>query len=166
MWRKRDLIIAFVAIVALISASVGFYELGLNHGKDVGYQNGFSQGSSSVLIQAGTMIGLKQNSTVIINVLPFFLPYNVTLVYSFHVVNLAGQNETVDMTIYGVGSSGSPQLLLNTGYLNNDSGIKPLLTKNSEPEIIFTANPNNNATAVLQFTSPLRLMFNKSISLF
>jgi len=106
------------------------------------------------------MIGLKQNSTVIINVLPFFLPYNVTLVYSFHVVNLPGQNETVDMTIYGVDDSGSPQMLFNTGYLNNDSGIKPLSTKNFEPEIIFTANPNNNAIAVLQFTSPLRLMFN------
>ncbi|MCL4438440.1 MAG: hypothetical protein M1616_03655, partial [Candidatus Thermoplasmatota archaeon] len=80
MWRKRDLIIATVVTVALISASVGFYELGLIHGKDIGYQDGFSRGSSSVLVQAGTMIDLKQNSTVIINVLPFFLPYNVTLV--------------------------------------------------------------------------------------
>ena len=160
MWGKRNMIIATAVIVALISASIGFYQLGLNHGKDIGYQNGFSQGSSSVLIQAGTMIGLKQNSTIIINVLPFFLPYNVTLVYSFHVVNLAGQNETVQMLVYGVGSSGSPQLLFNTGYLNNDSGIKPLFTKKFEPEIIFTANPNNNATAVLQFTTPLRLMFN------
>ena len=166
MWRKRDLILATAVTVALISASIGFYELGFNHGKDVGYQNGFSQGSNSVLIQAGTMIGLKQNSTVIINVLPFFLPYNVTLVYSFYVVNPPGQNETVDMTIYGVDDSGSPQLLFNTGYLNNDSGIKPLYTKNIEPEIIFKANPNNNAAAVLQFTSPLRLMFNKSISSF
>ena len=160
MWRKRDLILATAVTVALISASIGFYELGFNHGKDVGYQNGFSQGSNSVLIQAGTMIGLKQNSTVIINVLPFFLPYNVTLVYSFYVVNPPGQNETVDMTIYGVDDSGSSQLLFNTGYLNNDSGIKPLYTKNIEPEIIFKANPNNNATAVLQFTTPLRLMFN------
>ena len=160
MWRERDLIIATVVTVALISASVGFYELGLIHGKDIGYQNGFSRGSSSVLVQAGTMIGLKQNSTVIINVLPFFLPYNVTLMYSFFVVNLPGQNETVNMGIYGVGSSGSPQMLFSTGYVNNDSGIKPLYTKNFEPEIIFTANPNNNATAVLQFTSPLRLMFN------
>ena len=161
MWRKRDLILATAVTVALISASIGFYELGFNHGKDVGYQNGFSQGSNSVLIQAGTMIGLKQNSTVIINVLPFFLPYNVTLVYSFYVVNPPGQNETVDMTIYGVDDSGSPQLLFNTGYLNNDSGIKPLYTKNFELEIIFKANPNNNATAVLQFTTPLRLMFNE-----
>ena len=160
MWRKRDLIIATVVTVALISASVGFYELGLNHGKDVGYQNGFSQGLSSVLIQEGTMIGLKQNSTVIINVLPFFLPYNVTLVYSFYVVNLQGQNETVDMTVYGVGSSGSPPMLFNTGYVNNDSGLKPLYLKNFVPEIIFTANPNNNATAFLQFTTPLWLMFN------
>ena len=160
MWRKRDLIIATVVTVALISTSVGFYEIGLNHGKDVGYQNGFSQGSSSVLIQAGTMISLKQNSTVIINVLPFFLPYNVTLVYSFYVENLPGQNETVNMDIYGVGSSGSPQMLFNTGYVNNDSGIKPLSTKNFDPEIIFIANPTNNAKAVLQFTAPLRLMFN------
>jgi hypothetical protein len=160
MWRKRDLIIASLVIIALISSSVGFYELGLNQGKDIGYQNGFSQGSSSVLVQMGTMISLKQNSTVIIDVFPFFLPYNVTLVYSFYVDNLLGQNETVDMTIYGVGDSGIPQLLFNTGYVNNDSGIKPLSTKNIEPEIIFTANPNNNAAAVLQFTSPLRLAFN------
>ena len=160
MWRKRDLIIATVVTVALISASVGFYELGLIHGKDIGYQDGFSRGSSSVLVQAGTMIDLKQNSTVIINVLPFFLPYNVTLVYSFFVVNLPGQNQTVNMAIYGVGSSGSPKMLFSTGYVNNDSGIKPLYTKNFEPEIIFTANPNNNTTAVLQFTTPLRLMFN------
>ena len=52
MWRKRDLIIASVVIVALISTSVGFYELGLNHGKDIGYQYGFSQGSRSILIES------------------------------------------------------------------------------------------------------------------
>ncbi len=83
MWRKRNLIIASAPNAVVISASIGFYELGLNQGKDIGYQNGFSQGSSSVLIQMVTMISLKQNSTVIINVLPFFLPYNVALVYSF-----------------------------------------------------------------------------------
>jgi hypothetical protein len=81
-------------------------------------------------------------------------------VYSFYVENLPGQNETVNMDIYGVGSSGSPQMLFNTGYVNNDSGIKPLSTKNFDPEIIFIANPNNNAKAVLQFATPLRLMFN------
>ena len=56
MWRKRDLIIATVVTVALISASIGFYELGLNQGKDLGNQNGFSQGSSSTIIQSFTQI--------------------------------------------------------------------------------------------------------------
>ncbi len=54
----------------------------------------------------------------------------------------------------------APLLLFNTGYVNNDSGIKPLSAENIEPEIIFKANPNNNAAAVLQFTSPLRIAFN------
>ena len=151
-----------MVIVVVISASVGFYELGLNQGKDIGYQTGFSNGSNSILIQMDTQIDLQQNGTVIITPPPVFLPNNVTLVYSFSISYPNSSNETVDMIIYGVGAAGSPQLLFNTGYHHNDSGSKPLSTKNRniELEIIFRANPNNNATVALQFTSPLRLAFN------
>ena len=162
MWRKRNLIIASVIIVVVIAASVGFYELGLNQGRDMGYQTGFSKGSSSILIRMGSLIDLHPNNTVIITPSPVFLPNNVTLVYSFGVSSPKSPNATVDMIIYGVGASGSPQLLFNAGCRQSDSGSASLSTKNGniELEIIFTANPNNNGTASLQFTRPLRLVSN------
>ena len=158
MWRKRDLIIASVVIVALISASVGFYELGLNQGKDLGYQNGFSQGSRSVLIQSFSQFSLPPNGTILINTYPFSTS-NVSVEYSFYVVNGPGQNQTVNMIIVGWKNSSSEKFLFSTGYKPNDTGIVNL-TKVSAVEIEFRANPNNKAKIDLEFTYPLQIIFN------
>ncbi len=159
MWRKRDLIIASVVIVALISASVGFYELGLNQGKDLGYQNGFSQGSSSTIIQSFTQIQMLPNNTVLINTQPFSAN-NITVVYSFFVSG-AVQNKTVDMSVSAWEASGPGKALFSTNYQSNDSGNVYLPANNlSQLVITFRASPHNSGTVDLVFNSPLRIVFN------
>ena len=159
MWRKRDLIIATVVTVALISASIGFYELGLNQGKDIGYQNGFSQGSSSTIIQSFTQIQMLPNNTVMINTQPFSAN-NITVEYSFFVSG-AGQNQTVDMSVSAWEVSGSGKALFSTNYKSNESGNVYLPAKNlSQLVITFTANPHNSGVIDLVFNGPLLILFN------
>ena len=162
MWGKRNMIIASVVIAVVISASVGFYEIGFGQGNSFGYLNGLSQGRSSVIVQMQTQIHLKPNSTDLFFPPDYLLPNNVTLQYSFSINYPNSQNETVQMLVYGVGSSGSPQLLFNTGYHYNASGVVPLSTKNGSIafDILFKANPNNSMSIDLDFLSPLMFLFN------
>lgn len=153
MSRKTNLFVA-LSVVIVISASVGFYELGLSRGEAAGYQNGFSDGSNSVLIQMQTDVDLQVNQPLYITTLPFNANH-VILSYSFFVISNS-QNNAVEMYI---NAPGEP-ILFSTGYHSNDTGGVKLSTSNiGQLAITFTANPNNTGTVVLEFTGPLRMTF-------
>ncbi|MCL5782595.1 MAG: hypothetical protein M1476_01635 [Candidatus Thermoplasmatota archaeon] len=155
MWRKRNLLITSVVIVAVISASIGFFELGLNQGEAIGYQTGFSNGSNTILIQSLTQVELQANQTVTIVTQPFSAN-NINVYYSFVIADPYSQNATVEMSI---SASGHP--LFDTGYHSTDSGNASLSTANLNVlTITFRANQNNGGPIILEFNSPLRISFN------
>lgn len=155
MLNKRNLFVA-LAVVIVISASIGFYELGHSRGEAAGYQKGFSNGFHSVLIQSYTMVDLAPNWTFLIVTLPFNANY-VILDYSFYAVDPYIHNNTVEMYI---NAPGTP-VLFSTGYHSNDTGCVKLSTPNINTlNIMFKANPNNTGTVVLDFNNPLYLIFN------
>ena len=55
MRSKRNLLVTSV-IIMIVFASMGFFETGHNQGVDMEYQNGFSNGTNTILIQWFTQI--------------------------------------------------------------------------------------------------------------
>jgi len=156
MSRKTNLFVA-LSVVIVISASVGFYELGLSRGEATGYQNGLSDGFHSVLIQMLTEVGdFQPDQSLLVYAQPLNANY-VILSYSFSLVEPSSQNNTVEMCITVAGEAP----LFSTGYHSNDTSYVNLSTQNiTSLSITFKANPSNTEAVVLEFTSPLRMTFN------
>lgn len=64
--RNKGIFFVVLSVVIVISDSFGFYEIGLARGEAARYQNGFSHGFTSVLIQSYTDVDLLPNETLLI----------------------------------------------------------------------------------------------------
>jgi hypothetical protein len=149
MVEKRNLIVAFAMTAIIIAASVGFFEWGMNIGETKGYQNGFSNGESSTIIQSLTQVQLQPNQSLLIITFP--LPFNnIILSYSFVVVTPFSKSGTVEMNVSALGHP-----VFSTGYRSNASGGVSIKLNETELTIFFKANQNNTAMIVLEINSPL-----------
>ena len=149
MVETRNLIMAFAMTAIIIAASVGFFEWGMNKGDMKGYQNDFSNGKSSTIIQSFTQIQLQPNQSLLIITFP--LPFdNIILSYSFFVGTPFSKSGTVEMVVSALGHP-----VFSTGYRSNASGGVSINLNETELSIFFKANQNNTAMVVLEINSPL-----------
>ena len=156
MWSKRHLLIVFGVIVIVVSASIGFFELGLSRGETEGYNAGYFAGLNAILIQSGTQVQLQPNQTLTIVTLPFSAS-NTDVYYSFVISGPYSLNATVEMNLSSPGHT-----LVGTGYIHSMNSVSSLSLSTTNVNVLtimFRANQNNNGPTVLEFNSPLRMSF-------
>lgn len=150
--EKRKFIAAVVITVIIVLASVGFFEIGLEMGKTRGYNQGFSKGSESILLQAFTEIQLQPNQSLLVVTQPLSSD-SINLSYSFVVATLSSQPGTVEMNVSALGHQ-----VFSTGFCSGQSGSVSIDATNINEtplNIVFKANSNNTSMVILDITTPL-----------
>ena len=150
--EKRKFIVAMFIGIIIVVASAGFFEIGLEMGKTQGYNQGFSKGSESILLQTFTEIQLQPNQSFLVVTQPL-ASGSINLSYSFVVATPFSQPGTVEMDV-----SALSLLVFSTGFCSGASGFVSINATNINEtplNIIFKADSNNTSMVILDITTPL-----------